>query len=83
MAVPAATLAELVKLPPEDCEQVIAALEASLVSPEDRDAERAYWQGELARRIADYDSGRVKALSIEESLEEIDNALAGVAQRAG
>ncbi len=67
-------IASALQLPLADREQVVHALQESLIDetidhgPEDPAEEvEAAWEDEIARRIADIDSGRVKTIPSEEA----------------
>ena len=62
-------LAELVKrgreLPPEDRERLVDQLLASLNEPAASELDDA-WNSEIERRLAEFDSGAVQAIPVEE-----------------
>jgi len=63
-------IASALQLPPADREAVVVALQQSLIDhgPEEpADEVEAAWADEIARRIADIDSGRVKTIPAEEA----------------
>lgn len=67
------------QLPAAAREEVIAALAESLIDPaldhspaEPADEVEAAWSDEIARRIADIDSGRVKTIPSDEAWKFID-----------
>ena len=67
------------QLPTAAREQVIVALQESLTEPaidhgpaEPSDEVEAAWSDEIARRIADIDSGRVKTIPSEDAWKFID-----------
>ena len=67
-------IASALRLPVAEREQVVDALQQSLIDetidhgPEDPpDEVEAAWSEEIARRIADIDSGRVKTIPAEEA----------------
>ncbi len=67
-------IASALQLPLADREQILHALQESLIDetidhgPEDpADEVEAAWGDEIARRIADIDSGRVKTITSEEA----------------
>jgi putative addiction module component (TIGR02574 family) len=72
-------IASALQLPIDAREQVIAALQESLADREldhgpiePADEVEAAWSEEIARRIADIDSGRVKTIPSEEAWRFID-----------
>ena len=72
-------IASALQLPLADREQILHALQESLIDetidhgPEDpADEVEAAWGDEIARRIADIDSGRVKTIPSEEAWKIIN-----------
>jgi len=63
-------IASALLFPPAEREAVVVALQESLIEhgpDEPADEVEAAWADEIARRIADIDSGRVKAIPAEEA----------------
>jgi len=64
------------KLPPAEQERILLALLHAVASPPGRpSSDRVYWKAELARRIADIESGAVKTVTPEEMHANIRKAL--------
>jgi putative addiction module component (TIGR02574 family) len=72
-------IAAILRLPLSERERVFNAVHESLIDQsvdhgpeEDADEVEAAWSDEIARRIADIDSGRVKTIPSEEAWKIID-----------
>jgi putative addiction module component (TIGR02574 family) len=64
------------KLPSTEQERILLALLHAVASPPGRpSSDREYWKAELARRIADVESGAVKPITPEEMHANIRKAL--------
>ena len=68
----------ILDLPPSERDLLRARLEAALADDEQHLDLGPEWAAEIARRVDDLDSGRVKGVSVEEAFARIDAVIAGV-----
>lgn len=73
MAEPNEILRAALKLPPEEREELIDELSASL----DASDLGEYWETEVARRISDVDSGRVQTVPAEDVFARLEQRFGG------
>jgi len=66
-------LREALKLPPEEREELIDELSASL----DASDLGEYWEAEIARRISDVDSGRVQTVPADDVFSRLERRFGG------
>jgi len=68
-----AVLEAALKLPPEEREELVDDLSASL----DATDLGEYWEGEIARRMGDVDAGRVKTVPAEDVFARLEQRFGG------
>ena len=71
-----AVLADALRLDADSRAQLAAEILASLDSPSDPDAAKA-WKAEIAQRVADLEAGRLKLESWDEVKRRIEKAVLG------